>query len=1040
VSELLPRLQQALADRYSIDREIGRGGMSIVYLTRDLPRKRFVALKVFRPDIAAVLGPDRFLDEIQVAAGLAHPHILPLFDSGLADGLLFYTMPYVEGESLRQRLTRAERLPVAEAVAIACDVAGALAYAHARNIVHRDIKPENILFEAGHPVISDFGIARAIRAADESRKTGTGLVVGTVGYMSPEQATGQKEIDGRSDIYSLGCVLYEMLVGRTPSHERTSLITERPDVPIEVQLAIETALADQPGERYATATDFATALRLPQTASAASRSRRKRRRWLAGSAVTVAAVAMVGAMVLPRLTVSSLDPSLYIVVPFGHRGGAAPALVNGDQCELLLSQAFQRWTDVRLADPLEVHDARARLGNEAMTLDVAKNLARKLGAGMLVWGDVVDLGDSTQITAALYDLRHGGKQLRDYAVRIPRDGKDLSTRFRKLADSILLGGVGDQRGDTDVVGTNVLGAFYAYAEGSDALKRWDLPAAERSLRLALQLDPDYTQASLWLAHAQMLSGEPATEWRLNAAQALASPQKLGAKDVALARALWSLADRQFPDACERYRRISAVEPRNFVAWFGLGECQSNDGAVEPDAASPSGWRFRSSYRAAAAAYRRALELVPSAHQALMSLGMSRLINLFFAESYWYRDGAALGRDTLQFAAFPSLDHDTLAFIPWPVADFMSARGGSRPPTMQAAVSRNRDALRASILKWIAAFPASPNAWEALSYILETTGEIDVGPAEGSALEAIRRARALTDDPDQSLRDAVAETRLLFKLEHFAEAASLAESVLAGASVEVAPATARQLSGLAILTGRVYRAALLLARSAPLDTPLTWDGDRVVDAPIPVKQAALSLLGYAALGGPADSLRAGKRRVDQRVISWAGPVNRERLRLAVLFVPMELAFETIGISDVQRREAGGASLLEMQYNLAHGDTVAVRSELQRQASLRTRARAGDVAINGTYGEARVLLQLHDTAAAVAILDNSLHALPTLGSSLLEQPEQVGCAIRAMALRADLAAHAGDRATAEHWARAVATLWSNADAPLRATTARMRGLFQ
>src|SRR5438445_8270298 len=211
--------------------------MSIVYLARDRPRNRFVALKVFRPDIAAVLGPDRFLDEIQVPAGLAHPHILPLFDSDVADGLLFYTMPYVEVESLRQRLTRERRLPVAEAVSIACDVAEALSYAHAHNIVHRDIKPENILIEAGHPVVSDFGIARAISEADESRMTGVGIVVGTVDYMSPEQAAGE-EIDGRTDVYSLGRVLYEMLVGSVPSGARTSIGTERHEIPIEIDLAI----------------------------------------------------------------------------------------------------------------------------------------------------------------------------------------------------------------------------------------------------------------------------------------------------------------------------------------------------------------------------------------------------------------------------------------------------------------------------------------------------------------------------------------------------------------------------------------------------------------------------------------------------------------------------------------------------------------------------------------------------------------------------------------------------------------------------------
>jgi tetratricopeptide (TPR) repeat protein len=744
-------------------------------------------------------------------------------------------------------------------------------------------------------------------------------------------------------------------------------------------------------------------------------------------------------VLLPRLASAKLDASLYVVVPFGHRGGAAPALVNGDQCELLLSQAFGRWTDVRLADPLQVHDARARRGDVGMTLASAQQLARDLGAGMLVWGDVIDVRDSTQVTAALYDLRRGSKQLRDYTVRIPQDGKDLATKFRELADSILLGGVNVEHVRPAVGGTDVLAAFYAYADGRDALARWDLPAAERAFRMALDRDPDYAQANLWLAHAGMWSGKAATDWQSSTARALASPEKLGSNDLAWARALRSLGAGQFTDACERYGRIIAKEPNDFIAWFGLGECQRRDELVEPDAASPSGWRFRASYRAAANAYRRALELVPSAHLALTGVAVQRLIDLFFAETYQYRPGYALRGDTLRFGAFPMLDHDTLAFVPWLIADFMNARGGSRPPTMQAAVAHNREELRGLILKWIAAFPASANAYEALSLILEATGELDVGAsAEGSALGAIRRARALATDPDQGRRTAVVQTRLLYKTEHFAEAAGLADSVLTAAHGEPEPVAARELAGLALLTGRVYRAAQLLQRSAPLDTPMTWEGEFVPDAPLAVKQAELSLLAYAALGGPAESLRVGKRRVDERVNSWAGPASRERLRLAVLHVPMGLAFETIGLSDVHRRDAGGDYVLEMQYNLAHGDTAAVRKELERQASFRTRARAGDVAIHGTYAEAYILLQLGDTAAAVATLDHSLHALPTLGSYLLEQPEQVGCAMRAMVLRADLAARAGDRATAARWGGAVTTMWVHADPPLRATTARMREL--
>jgi tetratricopeptide (TPR) repeat protein/tRNA A-37 threonylcarbamoyl transferase component Bud32 len=1046
VTDLQARLAAALAGRYTLERELGRGGMSIVYLARDLQLDRRVALKILRPELAATLGPERFLREIKVVAGLAHPHILPLHDSGEAAGMLYYVMPYVEGESLRHRLAREGSLPLEDALQIAREVADALDYAHQHDVVHRDIKPENILLQAGHAVVSDFGIARAISAAAEGgRVTATGIAVGTPDYMSPEQASGANDVDGRTDIYSLGCVLYEMLLGRPPragngGQAAPSISRIRPAVPDAIVLAIEVALARRPGERFPRAADFARALVEPgvATISGERRRQRTRRRWRA-TLIGAAALGLLALMLRPRVFASSLDASLYVVVPFGHRGGAAPALVNGDQCELLLSQAFGRWTDVRLADQLQVHDARMRRGETPMTLDEAKGLARDLSAGMLVWGDVAVVGDSIQVTAALYDLKRGGTRVRDYTVRVPKDGKDLAAKFRELADSILLGGVASETVRPGVVGTDVLAAFYAYADGRDALARWDLRAAAGAFRAALESDPGYAQASMWLAHTQMWSGAPRADWRIHTARALASPEKLSVADLALARALWLLADGRFPQACAAYQQVVARDPADFIGWFGLGECQRRDNLVQADPTSPSKWRFRSSYQAAATAYRRALELLPSAHRAFTGIAIQRLMDLFFAETYVYRPGYAPAADTLRFGAFPSLEHDTLAFTPWPIADFFSARGGSRPATTQAAVAHNREALRKTIVTWIDAFPTSADAHEALGLVLETTGEIDLGPsAERSALAAVQRARALTHDPEQVLRSAVAEVRLLFKLERFADAAALADSVLAAAPAEPGPLAARRFAGLALLTGRVYDAAQLLRLSAPLDTPITWDGVEVPDAPIPVKQAGLALLAYASLGAPAESLRALKARVDQRVSSWAGPVSRERLRLAVLHVPMGLAFESIGLSDVHRADAGGDYILEIQWALAHGDTAAARAELARQAALRTRSRAGDVAVDGTYGEARALLQLGDTTAARALLDLSLQALPSLGTYLLEQPEQVGCAVRAMALRAELASRAGDEATAARWARAVTTLWTKADPPLAASLQRMRAL--
>src|SRR5678815_50233 len=214
--DAIAQLNTALLGRYAIEREIGAGGMATVYLAQDLKHRRKVALKVLDPELGAVLGVERFLAEIQVTANLQHPNLLPLFDSGEASGLLFYVMPFVEGESLRARLDREKQLPVDEAVRIAVAVANALDYAHQHGVIHRDLKPGNILIQSGQPVIADFGIALAVTNAGGHRITQSGLALGTPQYMSPEQATGERTVDGRTDIYSLGAVTYEMLTGDPP--------------------------------------------------------------------------------------------------------------------------------------------------------------------------------------------------------------------------------------------------------------------------------------------------------------------------------------------------------------------------------------------------------------------------------------------------------------------------------------------------------------------------------------------------------------------------------------------------------------------------------------------------------------------------------------------------------------------------------------------------------------------------------------------------------------------------------------------------------
>jgi eukaryotic-like serine/threonine-protein kinase len=274
MTELLGRLQGALADRYRIEREVGAGGMATVYLAHDHRHDRKVALKLMRPELSVVIGAERFLAEIKLTANLQHPHILPLFDSGEADGCLFYVMPFIEGESLRDRLTREKQLPVADAVRIAGEVASALDYAHRHGVVHRDIKPENILLHDGRALVADFGIALAASKASGTRMTETGMSLGTPHYMSPEQAMGEREITARSDVYALGAMLYEMLTGDPPFTGSTAqavvarVLTEAPrpmlpqrhTIPPHVEAAVLTALEKLPADRFASAAEFEEAL------------------------------------------------------------------------------------------------------------------------------------------------------------------------------------------------------------------------------------------------------------------------------------------------------------------------------------------------------------------------------------------------------------------------------------------------------------------------------------------------------------------------------------------------------------------------------------------------------------------------------------------------------------------------------------------------------------------------------------------------------------------------------------------------------------
>jgi tRNA A-37 threonylcarbamoyl transferase component Bud32 len=513
VDPLLQNLQ-AINERYQVERELGRGGMATVYLALDLRLHRQVALKVLRPELAASLGKERFLREIEIAARLSHPHILPLSDSGETGGHLFYVMPYVEGESLRQRLESEGQLPVAEVIAIVRAVASALTYAHHHGVVHRDIKPENILLArdseggAPHPVVADFGIARALDASGGERLTETGLALGTPAYMSPEQAASGR-LDGRSDIYALGCLAYEMLAGQPPFVGATaqailarhavdpvpSLHTVRATIPASIEAAIERALAKVPADRFATADEFARALTAEEDRkSRLLRGLRVHRTRLVLGVAAGALAAGAAAVILPGSSPAVVPlAATMAVLPFS--GGTDTALARlGRDLAVTIGASLDGIGGIKTTDRLrvgqETSDRRAR------SLDGDAALARRLGASSLLRGTLVRVGSQVRLDLGLYGTEGLAPLAAGITVTAHRDSIGTLTDSASWA---LLRRVW-QRGEPPspslaAVTTRSLPALRSFLDGERHLEKDEWKLAALAYRSAIAAD-----STFWLAY------------------------------------------------------------------------------------------------------------------------------------------------------------------------------------------------------------------------------------------------------------------------------------------------------------------------------------------------------------------------------------------------------------------------------------------------------------------------------------------------------------------------------------------------------------
>ena len=562
----IERLRQALSS-YTIDRELGRGGMATVYLAQDTRHGRLVALKVLHPELAASLGPDRFLHEIQVAARLNHPHILGLHDSGEADGFLYYVMPYVEGESLRERLDREQMLPIDEAIHHARAIASALDYANRQQVVHRDIKPENVMLYEGEAMVMDFGIAKAVSSVGSETLTQTGMMVGTPAYVSPEQAAGESNLDGRSDQYSLACVLYEMLSGERPFTGPTAQavmakrFTETPKpiravrstVPENVERALTKALSTDVGARFRTSAMFAQAL--------------------ASSSLSTPTEAET----VPHTVVSAAKS--IAVLPFSNMSADAENEYFTDGMAEEIINALSKIQTLRVTSRTASFAFRgksediAEIGQKLKVSTFLEGSVRRMGNRIRVTAQLVNVADGYQLWSERYD-----REMEDiFAIQ-----DDISQAIVKALRVIL---TEDEKKAIEKTRKVNVEAYDYYLRGRQFIhqhSRKDLETARKMFRRAIEIDPDYALAHAGLADCSSILYMKVDARESNLTQGDAASRKALELDPDLAeahvaRGLAVSLRKQFDEAEREFETAMKLDPKLFEAAYYFARARISQG-------------------------------------------------------------------------------------------------------------------------------------------------------------------------------------------------------------------------------------------------------------------------------------------------------------------------------------------------------------------------------------------------------------------------------------------------------------------------------
>jgi TolB-like protein/tetratricopeptide (TPR) repeat protein len=591
-------IRSALGERYEVISHLGSGGMADVYLARDTGHGRDVAVKIVGDEVAATLGADRFLREVAITARLLHPHICPLLDSGRANDLLYYVMPLVRGETLRARLSREHSLGLEEALKIAGELADALDYAHGQGVVHRDVKPGNVFLESGHALLSDFGIALAAESADVRRLTDSGVVVGTTEYLSPEQCEGRENVDGRADIYALGCVLFEMLAGQPPFTGRTrmailakqigeaapSVAVLRPDVPREVDDVIRRCLAKAPADRFRTAAELRDAIeglrnRSQAGASASTaaqvrpgKSRPRRAAALAGLAAVLVGAVLIRGMFAPA---PSAHQDAVLILPF-QVSGAAEFAYLGDGLVDLIGRNLEGVAGLRAVDPhTAIRIAQAGAAGGPIDADRGRRLARESGARLVLLGALTEHEGELALSARLYDETAGGPPLHTSTAAGP--STDLFAIVEGMTRDLLASQFGPASVNLTRLAarrTTSLEALKHFLRGEQALRSARYDSAIAGLQRAVAEDTSFALGYYRLAVAAALRQSPRVTTEA-LVRALHHADRLGEHDRRLLEAFVALWEGRVGEAEAAYRSILEDFPDDLEARVQLGGLLTN---------------------------------------------------------------------------------------------------------------------------------------------------------------------------------------------------------------------------------------------------------------------------------------------------------------------------------------------------------------------------------------------------------------------------------------------------------------------------------